>query len=188
MQFPAKITSSCIWVAIPVGWCYFTLVYLWCGRTVGRVYGHVITKISRMGKLPNFLTHRAPLRARASPLWIDGSFVDCKSSETEVARNRNDYRPRRLAGSKEGTILTTDTIFISSQNGFGDQINKTTTTSLIIKWVSLPILFLSIVAFVLLVTGTIFVFPAFKLKLRFKISLVSSTFFFNYAHNNILSL
>ena len=24
-------------------------------------YGHVITKISRMGRLPNFLTHSAPL-------------------------------------------------------------------------------------------------------------------------------
>ena len=52
---------------------YFTLVCLWCGRTVGREYGHVITKISRMGRLPNFLTHGAPLRAlRASgaPLWM----------------------------------------------------------------------------------------------------------------------
>ena len=42
---------------------YFTLVCLWCGRTVGRAYGHVITKI--------FLTHGAPLRAlraREAPL------------------------------------------------------------------------------------------------------------------------
>ena len=42
---------------------YFTLVYLWCGRTVARaggrsVYGHVITKFSRMAR---FLTHGAPL-------------------------------------------------------------------------------------------------------------------------------
>ena len=42
---------------------YFTLVCLWCGRTVGRAYGHVIIKISRMGRPPNFLTHGAPLRA-----------------------------------------------------------------------------------------------------------------------------
>ena len=28
---------------------YFTLVFLWCGRTVGRAYSHVIIKISRMG-------------------------------------------------------------------------------------------------------------------------------------------
>ena len=39
-------------------------------RTVGRaggrsVYGHEITKFSRMGNLPHFLTHGAPLRA----LW-----------------------------------------------------------------------------------------------------------------------
>ena len=52
---------------------YFTLVYLWCGRTVGRsVYGHVITKFSRMGSLPHFLTHGAPLcasHARAPLLY-----------------------------------------------------------------------------------------------------------------------
>ena len=37
-------------------------------RTDGRAYGHVITKFSRMGRLPAFLTYRAPpthaLRAR----------------------------------------------------------------------------------------------------------------------------
>ena len=34
-------------------------------RTDGRaVYGHVITKFSRMGSLPHFFTHGAPLRAR----------------------------------------------------------------------------------------------------------------------------
>ena len=27
---------------------YFTLVCLWCGRTVGRAYGHMITKFSRV--------------------------------------------------------------------------------------------------------------------------------------------
>ena len=49
---------------------YFTLVCLWCGRTVSRaVYGHVITKFSRMGRLLHFLTHGAPLArfARESP-------------------------------------------------------------------------------------------------------------------------
>ena len=34
------------------------------GQSGGRsVYGHVITKFSRMGSLPYFLTHGAPLRA-----------------------------------------------------------------------------------------------------------------------------
>ena len=37
------------------------------GWAVGRsVYGHVNTKFSRMGSLPHFLTHGAPLRARES--------------------------------------------------------------------------------------------------------------------------
>ena len=50
---------------------HFTLVCLWCGRTVSGSSGHVITKISRMGRLPNVLTHGAPicaLRARGAPL------------------------------------------------------------------------------------------------------------------------
>ena len=45
----------------------------------------------------------------------------------------------RLAGSEEDTILTTDAIFIPSQNGFEDQTKKTTTTSEIIV-----VLFLSL--------------------------------------------
>ena len=34
---------------------------------VRTVYGHVIAKFSRMGRLPHFLTHGAPLRASAPP-------------------------------------------------------------------------------------------------------------------------
>ena len=65
MRFPAKITSSCIWVAIPVDWVI--LHWYACGadeRPGDRsVYGHMITKFSRMGSLPHFLTHGAPLHA-----------------------------------------------------------------------------------------------------------------------------
>ena len=42
-------------------------------RTDGRAYGHVITKFSRMGRLPHFLTHGALLRARA-PLKLANTF------------------------------------------------------------------------------------------------------------------
>ena len=38
---------------------YFTLACLWSGRTDGRTYGHVITKLSRMGRLPQFLSYGA---------------------------------------------------------------------------------------------------------------------------------
>ena len=56
---------------LPYCWLsYFTLVCLWYGGTVGRAYGHVITKISWMGRLPNFLNHGAPLRARGAPLQV----------------------------------------------------------------------------------------------------------------------
>ena len=34
---------------------YSSLVFLWCGLTVFRAYGHVSTKISRMGGLRQFL-------------------------------------------------------------------------------------------------------------------------------------
>ena len=68
----AKITSSCIWVAIPVDW--IILHWYACGadgrslgQAVGRsVYGHLITKFSRMGRLLHFLTHGAPLARFAS--------------------------------------------------------------------------------------------------------------------------
>ena len=58
-----KIASSCIWFAIPVDW----VILHWCAcagdrRSLGRaVYGHVITKFSRMGRLLHFLTHGTPL-------------------------------------------------------------------------------------------------------------------------------
>ena len=65
MQLPVKTTSSCIWIAIPVD-CVILHWYA-CGadgRWGGQlVYGHVITKFSRMGSLPDFLTHGAALRA-----------------------------------------------------------------------------------------------------------------------------
>ena len=43
------------------------------GRVGGRsVYGHMITKFSRMGSLPHFFTHGAPLRVlRARELRYD---------------------------------------------------------------------------------------------------------------------
>ena len=65
MRFPVKITSSSIWVAIPVDW---VIIHWYACAADGRsgdrsVYGHVITKFSRMGSLPHFFTHGAPLRA-----------------------------------------------------------------------------------------------------------------------------
>ena len=75
MRFSAKITSSCIWVAISVD----SVILHWyaCGvdgRSLGRwLYGHVITKFSRMGRLLHFLTHGAPLArfARESSAIIE---------------------------------------------------------------------------------------------------------------------
>ena len=65
MRFPAKITSSCI------GLPYLLIELFYIGIPVARmdgfsVYGHVITKFSRMGRLLHFLTHGAPLAHFAS--------------------------------------------------------------------------------------------------------------------------
>ena len=67
MWFSAKITSSCIWVAIPVDWVI--LHWYTCGadwRSLEQVgdhsmYSHMITKFSWMGRLLHFLTHGALL-------------------------------------------------------------------------------------------------------------------------------
>ena len=53
LRFHAKITSSCIWVAIPVDRLFD--IGMPVVRTDGWAYSHVITKFSRMGRLPHFL-------------------------------------------------------------------------------------------------------------------------------------
>ena len=77
--FPNK-TLSYIWVAIPFNW--IILHWYACGadgRSVGRsVYGHVITKFSRMGSLSLFFTHGAPLSAlRARELRYNITRIYC---------------------------------------------------------------------------------------------------------------
>ena len=69
MRFPAKITLSCIWVAdLLIELFYIGVPVV---QTDGRAYGHVITKFSRMGRLPHFLIYGAPLRAlRARQLGL----------------------------------------------------------------------------------------------------------------------
>ena len=62
IRFPVKITSSCLLVSIPVVELFYIGMPvvrtdgLWGARSV---YGHVITKFSRMGGLLHFLTHGA---------------------------------------------------------------------------------------------------------------------------------
>ena len=56
MRFPAKRTSSCIWVA------YLLIELFYSGMPAVRTdggppYGHVITKISGIGSLPHFLRY-----------------------------------------------------------------------------------------------------------------------------------
>ena len=58
MRFPAKITSCCIWVIIPFDWV--VLYWYACGADE-RADGHVITKISRIGRLPHFRRYGATL-------------------------------------------------------------------------------------------------------------------------------
>ena len=52
MRFPAKITSSCIWVATPVDWVI--LHWYACGATDGRLGGRAVDRCT-VTWLPNFL-------------------------------------------------------------------------------------------------------------------------------------
>jgi len=82
MRFPAKITSSCIWVVIPVDWVI--LHWYACGadkRSLGwSVYSHVIAKFSPMSKLLHFLTHGASLArfARKSSAMTSGRMLTAR--------------------------------------------------------------------------------------------------------------
>ena len=60
-------------------WDWLTCTVVGGGGTYGHTDGHVITKISRICKLPYFLTHGTPLRARAPLLcvvtWRHGGYI-----------------------------------------------------------------------------------------------------------------
>ena len=69
MRFLAKKNSSCIWVAILLVELFY--IDMPVVRTDGR--SGVRSRdyqFSRMGRLPNFLTHGAPLRARRAPVQV----------------------------------------------------------------------------------------------------------------------
>ena len=58
LKLPYLLVDWVIFVGMPVGADGRSV-----GRAEGRAYGHLTTKISRMHRSPNFLTHRTPLRA-----------------------------------------------------------------------------------------------------------------------------
>ena len=69
------------WVAFGLLYLLIELFYIGMpvvrtdGRSVGRsVYGHVITKFSRMGRLPHFLSYGAPLQSSLTQLYFTCSF------------------------------------------------------------------------------------------------------------------
>ena len=74
---------------------YFTLVCLLCGRTVSQaVYGHVITKFSRMGRLLHFLTHGASLarfarESSANKVSVYFIMGRCATTTTATASGNN---------------------------------------------------------------------------------------------------
>ena len=94
--FPNK-TLSCIWVAIPVDW--IILYWYACGADGRSVYGHVITKFSRMGSLPLFL----PMVVRARELryymaaWGYEFYLQVLKVSREILSAREDKSriPRR---------------------------------------------------------------------------------------------
>ena len=79
-DFPPKVTLSCIWISIPVNW---VILHWYASGADGRAYGHVITKISRIDRLPRVRSPVAPyqvcgyasaLRARVALLYYSSSW------------------------------------------------------------------------------------------------------------------
>ena len=65
-----KLPAAMRFPSVAFGLPYLLIELFYIGvpvvRTVGRTYGHVTSKISRMYRSPNFLTHGVPLRAHRS--------------------------------------------------------------------------------------------------------------------------
>ena len=58
-------------------------------RTDGRAYGHVITKFSRMGRLPHFLNYGAPsTRARFARAWSSATNAEFVRDKLHVTSDR----------------------------------------------------------------------------------------------------
>ena len=75
-------------------------------RTDGRAYGHVITKFSGMGRLPHFLTHGVPLRARELRYkqffvgkgwlgWLQGLIWEMKAPSKRAYRPTSPHSPNQ---------------------------------------------------------------------------------------------
>ena len=62
LYFFLKVRAISIQIKTWVDW--ISLHWYACGADGRSVYGHVITKFSRMGSLPHFLTHHAPPELR----------------------------------------------------------------------------------------------------------------------------
>ena len=81
------------------------------------MYGHVITKFSRIGSLPHFFTHGAPLRASRAraPLknlkkWRS---VPCKQS---------------LLSLRQAMLLEMETLFTLMRHDFSNDLHESTKT------------------------------------------------------------
>ena len=81
------------WVAFGLPYLLIELFYIGMPvvRTDGRaggwsVYGHVITKFSRMGSLPHSFSHGAPLRASRARAPLITYYTLCKAVNQQVMR------------------------------------------------------------------------------------------------------
>ena len=95
-------------------------------RTDGRAYGHVITKFSGMGRLPHFLTHGVPLRARelrykqffVGKGWLQGLIWEMKAPSKRAYRPTSPHSPNQqihaYKNSNVNKICVADIRFFSS--------------------------------------------------------------------------
>ena len=87
-------------------------------RTDGRAYGHVITKFSRMGRLPHFLSYGAPsTRARFARGWSSAIRSENRKRPALLVRM---YKVLKLLSVTAGekVLLRTVSRFCFSSNRF----------------------------------------------------------------------
>ena len=105
MQFPSKITSSCIWVAIPVDWVIY--IGMPVVRTDGgpSVYGHVITKFPGMCRF-TYPWSSAIMWTALKGLWKETISCSFKSHVVKFVSNLSGRLSFFLGRSKAESSLS----------------------------------------------------------------------------------
>ena len=114
-----KLPEAMRFSSVAFGLPYLLIEVFYIGvpvvRTVGWAYGHVTSKISRMHRLPNFLTHGATLRAHRAressskkKLQNIGVVKAKKTHRQQYSLNDDGKYPKFLVMFLNGVIASTN--------------------------------------------------------------------------------